>query len=158
MRKMLTVLAALAMVATMTGTALAQDDAQGGAPEVVELHTTDYGVGAIWARGTGNAELAVEYGAVAMRINGDVTVAGGINVGIVDGEFVDGDIRLQNFDGVIYVQGTDMEISADGTMGFHGMGRGRAQLTGQGRWKTLHHHGVWRGTLLDNTGLDNTGS
>lgn len=146
-KKTLTLLAVLAMFATMTGTALAQDDAGDVAPEIVELHNADFGVGAIWAKGSGTAELDVDYGAVVMRIVGDVTVTGGVNLGIVDGEFVDGDIRLQDFDGVIYVQGTDMQISADGNMGFHGMGKGHAELTGQGRWKTLHNHGLWRGTI-----------
>lgn len=147
MRKMLTLLAALAILATMTGTALAQDDTA-EAPEIVELHAEEYGVGAIWAKGSGNAELDVEYASIVMRINGDVTVTGGITVGIVDGEFVSGDIRLQDFNGVIYVQGTDMEVSADGNIAFHGIGRGHAELTGQGKWKTLHHQGLWRGTVL----------
>ena len=151
MRKMVTLLAVVAMLATMTGTALAQEDAstsESDAPEVVELHAEEYGVGAIWAKGSGNAELDVEYASIAMRIKGDVTITGGIAVGIVDGEFVSGDIRLQGFDGVVYVQGTDMEVSADGNMAFHGLGRGHAELTGQGKWKTLHRQGLWRGTVL----------
>jgi len=147
MKKVFTLVAVVAMLATMTGTALGQDDS-GDAPEVVELHNADYGVGAIWAKGSGTAELEATFGGVAMRVNGDVTITGGINIAVIDGERSSPDeVRIQGFDGVIYVQGTDMLISLNGEIGLHGIGQGHAEFTGQGMWKTLHRRGLWRGTV-----------
>ena len=136
----------------VSAVAFAQEDGGGQGEGKVGLE----GTGAIWACGTGSADLDVVHGAVRIRLSGDITIIGPADLDVrINGqrgvmtEGGDTVVVLNDFDGTVGVRGDDYTIDADGDIALRGRGTGSAVLTGDGRWKTLHNRGVWTGTRLE---------
>ncbi len=116
-----------------------------------------HGVGALWARGTGAADLDVDHARVGIRLVGDITITGPADLDVrIDGASrraaeSDGGgtvIVLIDFDGTIGIHGHDFTVDADGEIGIRGRGSGSFTLVGEGWWKTLHRRGTWTGAAL----------
>lgn len=143
------------LVGAIAMVAVAQDDGDGSGEGKVELH----GVGALWARGTGVADLDVDQARVQMRLIGNVTITGPADLDVrIDGirQFApesDGGttIVLTDFDGRIAVQGQDFTIDAEGELALRGRGGGSASFYGEGHWKTRHDRGHWDGVAVELT-------
>ena len=142
--KRLTTMLVLVISAVMVaGIAVAQDE--GTDPE----HHRKYG--ALWAKGTGTAELDVDVAKLGMYVVGDVTIVGpaDLDVLINDAPFdrlaeSDGTvIELTGFEGVIKIRGENFDVTVEGDVKLHGRGGGSATFRGTGWWKTLHKRGLW---------------
>lgn len=138
-------------VGAFSAVAFAQEDGEGSGKGQQDIS----GTGALWARGTGSADLDVVDGKVQIRLSGDITITGpaGLDVRIngEHGAMAEGGntvVVLTDFDGTVGVKGSDFTIDADGDIALRGRGTGSATLTGQGHWKTLNDEGRWTGATL----------
>ena len=145
MKRIVTVLAVMALLLVPAGTALAAEDAATDAPE----RHRDYG--ALWAKGEGHVELDVERAKLGMKVSGDVTIIGPASLEVhIDGvrsndleSNADVVIALDDFTGRIGIVGTDFTVEVDGKVALKGKGSGSASFLGKGWWKTLHKRGLW---------------
>ncbi len=148
MKRVLAVVATVAAFSMVVGTAFAQesDRSTDAAPDRRPHH------GALWAAGNGTAVLDVTEGWVGMRVDGDVSITGGVTVlritGDDDARTAEGDavdVSLDDFQGTIVVRGTDFIVEIDGKVALHGRGSGQASFEGRGWWHTLRKWGRWAG-------------
>ncbi len=140
-RRLLTVIAAVTVLLTVAGVAVAAaPDGRGD----VALH----GKGGLWAKGRGTAVLDGG-GVVRMKISGDVVITdhtGDATIRISDGPDSATEstrIVLTDFTGAISVRGSGFTVEATGDMKLHAKGRGTAFLSGRGVYFTRHGHGRW---------------
>ena len=143
MKRVLTLVAMVAAFTMVAGAAFAQDRA---APDR-RPHQ-----GALWAAGNGTAVLEANQAWIGMRVDGDVSISGGVTLLRIDGEddarpeATDRvDVTLDDFQGTIVVRGTDFVVEVDGRVALHGRGSGQASFDGQGWWHTLRNWGRWAG-------------
>ena len=114
---------------------------------------TDYG--RLWSEGTGTSTLEVGEARIQMYVDGDVTITGPAQLDVhIDGaeqpaepEATDTVIELTDFSGEIRVRGAGYTVVVEGEITMRGEGWGSAQFIGEGRWKTLHRHGLWPASL-----------
>ena len=149
MSTVILVIGAISMVA------FAQDE---GTDDEGKVHR--HGVGALWAKGTGSADLDVNHARVGIRLVGDITITGPADLDVringasrmAENDGGDTVIVLTDFDGTIGIHGHDFTVDADGEIGIRGRGSGSFTLVGEGWWKTLHRRGTWTGVALQLTG------
>ena len=147
MKRVLTLVAAVAAFTMVAGTALAADDSAATTDLARHPHR-----GALWAVGEGTGLIEVEDGWVIMRVDGDVVISGGVVDLRIDGEETrepqsDGavDLTLDDFTGRVFVRGSDYTVEVDGRMALHGRGHGDASFDGKGWWHTRRAWGRWSG-------------
>ncbi|HSF84399.1 MAG TPA: hypothetical protein VLG28_01905 [Acidimicrobiia bacterium] len=149
MKRVLVVLALVAAFAMVAGAAYAAEEDM-PAEVTIESHSR---YGELWASGSGAATLDARVARLAMRVDGDVAIEGGVHRLVIDGResaLAEGgggtQLHLDDFSGTIVVAGANFTVAIEGEVSLHGMGRGHASFRGEGWWKTLHHRGLWSGS------------
>lgn len=163
MRKRLTAIAVVALAVMMVaGTA----STAGATEEVEDRREISVKSHRVWARGTGAVDLEAS-GTLRLALRGDAEIidnAGDAKVHIrpLGSDGTEGSrtqlattstYTLRDFDGVVWVTGTDFAVDARGKVRrMKVRGEGSLALAGSGRWFTRHLHGRWGITI--NFGAD----
>jgi hypothetical protein len=157
MRKRLTVIAVVALAVMMVaGTA----STAGATEEVKDRREISVKSHRVWARGTGEVGLEAN-GTLRLALRGDAEIVDNAGDAKVHIRSVGSDdptdrtqlaptatYTLRDFDGVVWVTGTDFAVDARGKVRrMKVKGEGSLQLAGSGRWFTRHLHGGWGVTI-----------
>lgn len=125
-----------------------------------DAETTLAGRGFLDASGSGNAGLEMR-GVLRMAVDGDVVIvdiAGDARVHIGspgqaarDAEALTGQptYELTDFQGVIGIAGSHFIVEVDGFTAFKAKGGGKAELVGEGIWRTRNNWGFWSESGID---------
>ena len=155
MSKRLTAVVVIVLVVLVGGTVAHAQTGSG-------TETTLSGKGYLKASGSGSVAIEMS-GIITLAADGDVTIvdhSGDARVHIVaPGARAAGaeelgrepSYELRDFQGVVRVIGSDFAIDAEGFSALRARGRGSADLTGEGVWKTRAGWGFWTedGVRLD---------
>jgi len=165
MRKRLNIIGMIALATVMVA---ASATTAGATDEVTDRREVSVRSHKVWARGTGQVALEAT-GWVLLSIRGNVVIAdeGGnasVHIQPRTDDTAENDraelaptttYTLNNFDGVVWVRGSDFTVTARGKVRrLRTDGSGTVQLAGSGRWFTKHLHGGWPMTVTYGAVID----